>query len=124
MRNYIAVLIVSTIVLFATPCTLWSTVILPNVPAGTKYEILFVTLDTTNAASTSIGTYNAFATTEATNSPVLDALTTEHDLKWNAVVSTTTVDAVNNAPDNGIPVYNTQGQLVGWQSMEFTTTAL
>ena len=49
----------------------FAAVILPNVPAGTRYEILFVTLDTTAATSTTISTYNSFASTEANLSPRL-----------------------------------------------------
>jgi hypothetical protein len=82
-----------------------ATVILPNLPPGTQYEILFVTLDPTAATSTDITTYNTFAAHEANLSPAIAAL----HLSWNAVASTAAVDAIVNAPDNGIAVYNTQG---------------
>jgi hypothetical protein len=87
-----------------------ATVILPNVPAGTSYEILFVTLDTTQATSTNISDYNAFVTNEANQSPALEELKASHpSLTWQAVASTAAVNAIVNAPDNGVAVYNTQG---------------
>jgi hypothetical protein len=84
---------------------LMATVVLPNLPAGTKYELIFVTLDSTTALSSDITTYNTFASTEASLSPTLAAI----GVQWHAVASTATVDAIVNAPDNGIAVYNTQG---------------
>jgi hypothetical protein len=85
-----------------------ATVILPNVPAGTRYEILFVTLDTTTPISTDISTYNAFATSEANLSPTLASL----GVQWHAVGTTASISALVNAPDNDIAVYNTQGILL------------
>lgn len=107
------VLLASVVILpLLLPAVVPATVILPDVPAGTPYEILFVTLDTTTATSADINTYNSFVTAEANLSPVLAALTTQHDLTWHVVGSTSTVDAIVNAPDNGVAVYNTQGQLL------------
>lgn len=80
-------------------------VILPDVPAGTRYEILFVTLDTIAPTSTDINTYNSFASTQANLSPALASL----GVQWHAVGTTPTADALFNAPDNSIAVYNTQG---------------
>ena len=82
-----------------------ATVILPNLPPGTQYELIFVTLDTNDGASSDIATYNSFVSNEASLSPAIAAL----GAQWHAVASTATTNAIVNAPDNGIPVYNTQG---------------
>ena len=84
--------------------------ILPDPPP--VYEIAFVTKDTTTATSSNIAVYNSFVTAEANLSAPLAAL----GVSWNAIVSTGGVGGVDadvNAPFTaGIPVYNTQGQLV------------
>ncbi|HEY4309157.1 MAG TPA: hypothetical protein VGN12_06865 [Pirellulales bacterium] len=87
-----------------------ATVISPNLPPGSKYELLFVTLDSTAATSTNIATYNAFAAAEAQLSPALKTL--PPSVQWHAVASTNSVNAIVNAQDNDIPVYNTRGVLV------------
>ena len=85
-------------------------VILPKgLTPGSKDEIAFVTADSTTAESSSIVTYNNFVTSEANQDEILESL----GATWNAIGSTSTVDANVNAPNNGsIPVYNTAGQLV------------
>jgi hypothetical protein len=88
-------------------------VIFPSLPAGSQYEMLFVTLDTTTATSSDIDTYNTFVTNEANLNPALAAL----GVQWHAVASTATVAAFNNAPDNGIAVYNTNGLEVATPSL-------
>jgi hypothetical protein len=85
-------------------------VILPTgLAPGSQYEIAFVTSDGTTATSSNIADYNNFVTSEANQDPILASL----GVSWNAIASTTTVNANVNAPNNGsIPVYNTLGQLV------------
>jgi hypothetical protein len=85
-------------------------VMLPtDLAPGSQYEIAFVTTDVTGALSTNIADYNNFVTQEANQDSILAGL----GVSWNAVVSTATVNANVNAPNDGsIPVYNTAGQLV------------
>jgi hypothetical protein len=82
-------------------------------PAGTtEYEILFVTSGGTPATSSSISYYNTFVTNQAALDSSLPTTT------WNAIISTSTVNAATNAPDgtlgSPIPVYNTAGQLLNY----------
>jgi hypothetical protein len=80
---------------------------LPNLPAGSQYQFIFVTSDSDTATSTSVADYNAFVTAQAALSTTLPATT------WHAVVSTSTVNANVNAPwVSCLPVYNTDGILV------------
>jgi hypothetical protein len=81
---------------------------------GSKYQLIFVTYDTTTAASTNIGDYNAFVNSEAA---VGVPFGLPDGLTWHAVVSTADVNAKDNAPSNGLPVYNTRGQLVAASSI-------
>ena len=89
-----------------------ATVILPNLPAGTEYEMIFATTAFVTGGSPSIAAYNAVATSQAAS---LAALLPGGGVgvNWNAVVSTGTAagnEAVNNAPSSAtIPIYNTQG---------------
>lgn len=87
---------------------LQATVILPSLPVGSQYQLIFVTLGDNPGQSADIATYNAFVATEATLSPSIAAL----DAEWHAVVSTVTVPAIVNALNDGLSVYNTQGILV------------
>jgi large repetitive protein len=95
-------------------------VVLPNLPAGSRYQIAFVTAGTRMAASADISVYNAYVSTEASLSPSLPQAT------WRAWVSTGTMDAVSwvNAKDNAptyadVPIYNTRGELIAANSREF-----
>jgi hypothetical protein len=124
MRQLIAVVcftIVAHLGLVAAP-SVASPLPPASYPAGaTEYEILFVTSGTTAPTAQSISTYNAFVTAQAsTAGSVLPS-----GLTWNAVVSTqmvTTIGSIHtirdvaastNAPSQaGIPVYNTNGQLI------------
>lgn len=93
----------------------FAAMILPNVPHGTQYQIIFVTDGKTNATSNQISYYNDFATAEALRNPLLP------QAEWHAVVSTfdrhedgstTIVTAAENAPLLNLPIYDTQGNLV------------
>ena len=82
---------------------------------GSKYQLAFVTDGTTDATSGLESYYNNFAQEQAT--PLTTILPT--GTTWSAITSTSTdyfgghVDARVNAPTfAGVPIYNTQGQLV------------
>ncbi len=79
-------------------------VIPPNLPAGSQYQLIFVTSGTDTAASSNIVDYNTFVINQAGLSLSLPATT------WHAIASTASVNANVNAPwVSGLPVYNTQG---------------
>jgi hypothetical protein len=84
-------------------------VILPTLPPGSEYELVFATAGLVTGGSSNIGAYNGFATSQAANLTTL----LPAGVTWNAVVSTGTAaanEAVNNAPSSAtIPIYNTQG---------------
>lgn len=101
---------------FAIPLLAYAGFIPPNLPAGSEYELAFVTRDTRNATSWNIADYNSFVTTEAAQNSNLPSGVT-----WHAIASTIgnidnglgQADANQNAPFTpSIPVYNTVGQLV------------
>jgi len=88
-------------------------VILPDLPAGSQYQLAFVTTDTTNGTSDAESYYNGFVTAEA--APLTAML--PGSATWSAMTSTfnggNLVDASNNAITySGMPIYNTQGDLV------------
>jgi len=105
MQRPLIVLLVVLGTLCANANLALSGVILPNLPPGSQYQLVFTTKDYTTGVSSDIDTYNAFVTAEAAKSPALPKTT------WHAVVSTG-LPASLNAPSNGLPVYNTLGQLV------------
>ncbi len=80
-----------------------------TLPAGvTDYRLLFVTPDKTPATSADINYYNSFATTEAALNPDLPTTT------WTAIITTTTVNAVDNIScgaycDANVPIYLVDG---------------
>jgi hypothetical protein len=83
---------------------------------ATQYEIAFVSTQGTTASNANIATYNSFVTAQAHQDPIL--LSTS--ATWNAIVSTAGTPGVNanaNAPSvAGIPVFNTDGQLVAFST--------
>ncbi len=89
----------------------------PNLPAGSQYQLIFVTADGTAATSADIDYYNAFVTAEAALDSSLPAT------NWHAVASTATIDANVNAPSLGLPVYNPQGVEVASTGL-YTATLL
>jgi hypothetical protein len=85
-----------------------ATVILPSLPPGSQYQLIFATSQVTDATSSSLSTYNSFVTNSAM--PLTAMLPA--GVTWHAVGSTgaTPNDAKDNAPSfAGIPIYNTQG---------------
>ncbi|MGA2031290.1 MAG: PEP-CTERM sorting domain-containing protein [Thermoguttaceae bacterium] len=103
-------LLAATVVAMMLGGTAMADTILPQgLAPGSQYEIAFVTADSTVAESSNIATYNSFVTSEANEDGILKSL----GATWNAIGSTSTVNANVNAANNGsIPVYNTAGQLV------------
>jgi hypothetical protein len=92
------------------PANLLATVVPPaGLAPGSQYQIIFVTFETTTGVSSDIGDYNKLVNDEAA---FATAFGLPAGIHWNAVVSTPTVNAKDNAPSNGLPVYNTGGQLV------------
>jgi hypothetical protein len=106
-RTVIIALAVTAVFLVSSRCVL-ATVILPNLPPGSQYQIIFATSNETAVTSGSLGFYNNFVTTSAgTLNSLLPASVT-----WHAVASTGTApnDAKDNAPSfSNIPIYNTHG---------------
>ncbi len=71
---------------------------------GSKYEIMFVTLDHTTGTSSNISDYNSFVTTEANQSATLAAL----GVTWTAFASTSGYNAKTYGYSS-YPIYNTSG---------------
>lgn len=104
MRKSFIVILVTACAGFTLPSAqLMATVIPPNLPPGSQYQLIFVTADSRDATSSDIADYNAFVTNEAALNPLLPSTT------WHVVGSTATVNANVNAPSAGLPIYNTQG---------------
>jgi hypothetical protein len=104
----IRLVIIGSVALIGSAERLSATVILPNLPPGTKYQLIFATSEETTSSSGSLGFYNSFVTSSA--APLTAMLPA--GVTWNAVASTgaSPNDAKDNAPSfAGIPVYNTQG---------------
>ena len=74
--------------------------------AGLQYELAFTTSEETSAFSVSESYYNSFVQAAAAENPLLPSTT------WNAITSAADGIALTNAPTNGLPIYNTLGQLV------------
>ena len=81
--------------------TVHAGVILPDLPVGTQYQLMFMTDETIITTSGVIADYNSFVTTSAVKSPALAGLSAE----WRAVASTFDVSANSNALSNGL-VFN------------------
>jgi hypothetical protein len=80
----------------------------PGLAPGDPYRLVFVTSVPIDATSSDIDYYNAFVTAVANSDPTLAAM----DLTWTAIVSTPTVNAIDNIGEDDVPVYNLAGQLV------------
>lgn len=98
--------------LFGLPSLAHATFIPPVGVAD--YRLIFVTADTTAATSSSIATYNSFATSEAALNASLPSTV------WTAVASTDSASAVSNiacTPDcSHIPIYLVDGTEVAASS--------
>lgn len=95
---------------------------------GSVYQIIFSTTGITAATSAEISYYNDFVTTRARSAediafaeqiggPVIHHVSLPAGATWRAVGSTPTVDARDNAPSYGVPIYNTRGELVAASSI-------
>jgi len=114
MRKSIAGLLAAALAVVAFSAQLMAQIIPPNLAAGSQYQLIFQTADVTAATNRSISYYNSFVTSEAALNPFLP-----QGVTWHAVGSTVElpsgafIKASDNAPSvPGIPVYNTEGQLV------------
>ena len=77
--------------------------------AGSPYILVFVTSDTINAMSSTIGDYNTFVTTEANLNPALMALGTT----WSVIGSTPDTNAIANIGSNpDIPIFDVNGNQI------------
>ena len=92
---------------FGPTTQLSAEVILPDLPEGSLYQLIFATAGQRDATSTEIANYNAFVTQQAALSSKLPQAT------WYAVASTSAVDARDNAVTyTDVPIYNTRGELI------------
>ncbi len=108
MPKLISLLTLVVLLAITLPVNVMADVALPvGLPPGSQYQVLFVTQGTRDATSSSINDYNAFVTAEAALNPLLPAI------GWHAVGRTSSVTAEVNAPSNGLPIFDTNGnQLV------------
>jgi hypothetical protein len=84
-------------------------VVLPNLPAGSQYQLVLVTAGGRNATSTNIADYNSFVSQQV----ALGLSFGLPNTTWRAIASTSAVNARTNAQVfPNIPIYNTHGQLV------------
>ena len=112
-------------VLFACAATvqfsatqLSATVIHPNLPPGSQYQLLFVTVDERDTMSNNLAIFDSFISQEAALSPLLPATT------WHTIASNTTVNALqHDVTYPSIPLYNTHGQLVAHGTSDFWSPA-
>lgn len=89
-------------------------VILPNLPPGSQYQLLFVTADGQDSMSNNLAIFDSFVSQEAALSPLLPATT------WHTIASSTTINALqHDVTYSSIPLYNTHGQLVAHGSGDF-----
>ena len=123
----------AALVIIVATIACWSSIGIASVipPSGlapaSQYQLIFVTAGpqpqqdlggTIFGTSTDIATYNAFVAAQAAINPSLPTTT------WHAVVSTSAINANVNAPSNGLPVYNTHGELVAPAATGLYTSVL
>ncbi len=88
---------------------------------GDVYHLAFVTSGGRDAASTAIADYNSFVNAQAMNNPGLTG--TNMGVVYSVIGSTSTVDAIVNAPVSG-PVYNFNDELIALNSGDLWDSAL
>jgi hypothetical protein len=97
------------VALFAGPVTASPVTVPLGLNPGDNYRLVFATAGVTTAASSDIGYYNTFVTTQANSSPELAAL----GVAWYAIGSTTNISAFDNIGGNFVePIYRLNGDLV------------
>ncbi|CCQ53010.1 MULTISPECIES: hypothetical protein [Crocosphaera] len=100
---------------FGNPQLVQALTLIPSdLNPGDQYRLVFVTSTTRNALSTQISDYNAFVDATA---KAEDSLLKDLDTTWNAIGSTSTVDARDNTNTNpeeniGVPIYLIDGNRV------------
>jgi hypothetical protein len=127
MRKSLAVLFVAALTSITFPATHLMAVFIPpsGLGPGSQFQLIFVTTDTTAASSSTIGTYNSFVTGEAAPINALLSADGIHGVTWAAVAATTSTQASANAPTYaGMPVYDTNGDLVAASGGLYTLSSL
>ena len=100
-------IVIFLVAALGTTTQLPAEVILPDLPEGSLYQLIFATAEQRDATSTDIADYNTFVSQQAALSSKLPHVT------WSAVASTSTVDAKDNAVTyTDVPIYNTRGELI------------
>ena len=101
-------------------------ILLPSLPPGSQYRLVFVTSGTRDATSTNIADYNQFVNNAAQASTNLNtALTTAgltpSAINWTAIGSTATVNARLNtatrSTDPSVPIYRVDGAQVATDTL-------
>jgi hypothetical protein len=96
-------------------------ILLPSLPPGSQYRLVFVTSGTVPGSSTDINSYNSFVNTAAQSSALLNTALTAagfnpSSINWTAIASTSAVNARVNtqtqATDTSRPIYLLDGVLV------------
>jgi hypothetical protein len=118
--SLVCVTVVLAAVVFLSASQASAAVIPPaNLPAGSQYQVIFLTHDTMPATSSSISDYNNFVTAEASMSSILPTNTT-----WKAIASTADIDANQNVSTSlGIPIYTPSGVLIASSGAALWQTA-
>lgn len=89
-------------------------VILPNLPPGSSFQIVFVTRGTDNAYDTN---FNSFVRSQAAGNPSLP------QTSWWGVASSGQTAQSNARVYDDIPIYNTAGQLVAANGQQFYSSS-
>jgi hypothetical protein len=100
-------------------------VILPNLPPGSSYQLIFVTTDLIRGTSGTEGPYNALVNTDAAPINTLLVSAGITGVTWHAI--TNTIDgtlAAQNAPWLSVPVYNDEGFQINIPSESLYAAAL
>ena len=95
-----AVVALATATMFAVPTQ--AEVILPSLPIGSQYQLVFLTKEITAAESGDIADYNDFVQQQAAISSSLPLAT------WTAIASTSSFNAID-ATSYSLPIYDTNG---------------
>jgi hypothetical protein len=117
-RRFILAVLFGCAPLHLSATQLSATVILPSLPPGSQYQLLFVTADGRETPSDNLAIFDSFVSQEAALNPLLPATS------WHAIASNTTVNALqHDVTYASIPLYNTHGQLVAHGTSDFWSVA-
>ncbi len=96
----------------------------PGLNVGDQYRLVFVTSGTRDSLSSDIAYYNSFVAAQAAMSLDLVSLNTS----WNAIGSTSTIDARDNTGTNplalGVPIYRLDGALIAASNVQLWSGSL